>query len=347
MEAPHPAAKILVPLEDAAIAQGRAPYASLYKELAKQLKPLSAAQALSALPYTGFVTPAFTDFQAKLRLSAAVRGLADEHAFQQGSEKFRKLSKTLPFKPRFISYSDPATGYRLPATGYRLPATAFSKKPQSDEDAELLLTIAAAWAWLKRRKIPGLEEANFTLLEAYEEAQAALAATAAEQAIRNIVAPLLAECVAGERSYEGLLAQLSSPDKVWGIPGKLTPQAHMDIAYRTATATAYNHARVDYGMNPQLAAGLPGGQLLVTMDERTSDICRPLAGLYVPRELILTGLFVPPFHFNCRTAFAWVSALDWPDDPAQYISPYYWSGTEPKATIQEGFGRFVSALWAA
>jgi hypothetical protein len=342
MEAPHPAAKILVPLEEAAFSEGRAPYASLYKELGKQLKPLGASQAYSALPYLQFITPQFTGFQAKLRLSSAVHALADEHAYQQGSEKFRRLSKTLPFKPNFIKVADDRWHGR-PVCAHKFRAAGATTEKQDNEEA-LLLAVAAAWLYLKKRNIPGLLKPNFDLLLAYEEAQSALAAVAVEETIRGIIAPLLAECLAGERSYDDLLASLISPEKVWGIPGKLSPQAHMEIAYRTATATAYTQARVDYGMNPELAAGLPGGQLLVTLDERTSDICRPLAGLYVPRELILSGRCVPPFHFNCRTVFVWVSVLDW-NAELPVMDGNYWASTGPKATIQPGFGRFSSALW--
>ncbi len=41
--------------------------------------------------------------------------------------------------------------------------------------------------------------------------------------------------------------------------------------------------------------------LMVLEDERTSDICRPLAGLVLPYNHPFWEDHWPPFHFNCRT----------------------------------------------
>ncbi|WP_304225435.1 phage minor head protein [Gracilinema caldarium] len=72
---------------------------------------------------------------------------------------------------------------------------------------------------------------------------------------------------------------------------------YWETVYRTNIQTSYNAGRrMQFDRSPPAAIAL-----MVLEDERTSDICRPLAGLVLPYEHPFWEDHWPPFHFNCRT----------------------------------------------
>lgn len=315
-------AAVLPRLEDAAIDAGRAPYAGLYGALAAELSKLpDAAAALNSLGAVTFATPEFKSFVRRTRVSCGARGLADESAYHAAAEELGRLKAAFPFTPRWVRFAaDKGDDALIP----------------EDEDA--------AYAYLAA-KVP-VTRAQFDSLVAHETLNALTVANLTEEAIRNIVKPALLSAVAGKITYSELVRRLKG--QPFGVPGRLSPELHMETVYRTNVAAAYNFGRVEYGFNPELAADLPGGQLMVVLDERTSDICRLLYGRYVPRDLIISGRFVPPFHFSCRTAFAWVNALDWRRVAANRImQPNHWETVDESKRALDGFGYFRSVLWAA
>lgn len=79
--------------------------------------------------------------------------------------------------------------------------------------------------------------------------------------------------------------------------GTTISPGYWETVYRTNVQTAYNAGRrMQFDRSPPAALAL-----MVLEDERTSDICRPLAGLVLPYNHPFWDDHWPPFHFNCRT----------------------------------------------
>jgi len=79
--------------------------------------------------------------------------------------------------------------------------------------------------------------------------------------------------------------------------GATIKPGYWETVYRTNIQTSYNAGRrMQFDRSPPAALAL-----MVLEDERTSDICRPLAGLVLPYEHPFWDDHWPPFHFNCRT----------------------------------------------
>jgi SPP1 gp7 family putative phage head morphogenesis protein len=79
--------------------------------------------------------------------------------------------------------------------------------------------------------------------------------------------------------------------------GTTISPGYWETVYRTNIQTAYNAGRrMQFDRFPPAALAL-----MVLEDGRTSDICRPLAGLVLPYDHPFWDDHWPPFHFNCRT----------------------------------------------
>ncbi len=79
--------------------------------------------------------------------------------------------------------------------------------------------------------------------------------------------------------------------------GTTISPGYWETVYRTNIQTSYNAGRrMQFDRSPPAALAL-----MVLEDERTSDICRPLAGLVLPYNHPFWDDHWPPFHFNCRT----------------------------------------------
>lgn len=65
--------------------------------------------------------------------------------------------------------------------------------------------------------------------------------------------------------------------------------------------TEYNLILNDATAQGYLEAGIEKYQILATLDNRTSDICRDMDGTIVPIKEKEVGVNYPPFHPNCRT----------------------------------------------
>jgi SPP1 gp7 family putative phage head morphogenesis protein len=105
---------------------------------------------------------------------------------------------------------------------------------------------------------------------------------------------------------------------------------------RTETTRLYNYALLwETGSYPEVV----GYRYEVVRDPRTSSVCRPLAGVVVPKAQLR---YVPPLHPNCRTVLVPLLEEDMPRDvgyPSEDI------GT---AHLQwERFGRIPPQLLAA
>lgn len=93
-------------------------------------------------------------------------------------------------------------------------------------------------------------------------------------------------------------------DQLWGdvkaiaeSDGSTVKPGYWETVYRTNVQTAYNAGRrMQFDRDPPSALAL-----MVLEDERTSAICRPLAGLVLPYNHPFWEDHWPPFHFNCRT----------------------------------------------
>jgi len=82
------------------------------------------------------------------------------------------------------------------------------------------------------------------------------------------------------------------------------PLARVRTQIRTETSNLYNAGRYAYMEADEAVIGY---QYVVTLDERTTPLCRSLAGVRVRAEDLKA---VPPLHFSCRTLLAPVFSFD-------------------------------------
>ena len=135
-------------------------------------------------------------------------------------------------------------------------------------------------------------------------------------------------------------------DAVAQILGNLA--AHeLERIVRTETTRYYNYAVV------YETAGYPevvGYRYAVVVDDRTSEVCRPLAGKVVRREQLQ---LVPPLHPNCRTILVPLLEEDMAGEPMvdpqrDYVPQAYVYGVLPRFLAQRLLGIDVSssaAFW--
>lgn len=96
---------------------------------------------------------------------------------------------------------------------------------------------------------------------------------------------------------EGLEQVWADVKAIAEADGAIIKPGYWETVYRTNVQTAYNAGRrMQFDRSPPAAIAL-----MVLEDERTSDICRPLAGLVLPYNHPFWEDHWPPFHFNCRT----------------------------------------------
>lgn len=96
------------------------------------------------------------------------------------------------------------------------------------------------------------------------------------------------------------------------------PLARVRTQIRTETSNLYNAGRFVYMEGDEAVVGY---EYVVTLDGRTTELCKALAGKRVRAEDLKA---VPPLHFNCRTilapvfdfdrGFAWAEAVPVPGE---------------------------------
>lgn len=133
------------------------------------------------------------------------------------------------------------------------------------------------------------------------------------------------------KSGEGFEQVWSDIQAIADADGATIKPGYWETVYRTNVQTAYNVGRrMQIDRDPPAALAL-----MVLEDERTSSICRPLAGLVLPYNHTFWDTHWPPFHFNCRTTVRAIYEDEVGRVPMQTISMKRWR-TEFRS--QAGFG---------
>ena len=109
------------------------------------------------------------------------------------------------------------------------------------------------------------------------------------------------------------------------------PMARVRTQIRTETSAMYNGGRHCYMQGDSAVIGY---SYAVTLDDRTTDICRALAGKSVRREDLRA---ISPFHFSCRTImvplFSFDKGFAWDDQVPIPGEGFY------QAAQYKGFGQ--------
>jgi SPP1 gp7 family putative phage head morphogenesis protein len=114
--------------------------------------------------------------------------------------------------------------------------------------------------------------------------------------------------------------------------GSTIKPGYWETVYRTNAQTAYNAGRrMQFDRVPPKAIAL-----MVLEDDRTSDICKPLAGLVLPYNHPFWENHWPPFHFNCRTTVRGIYEEEMAQVPVQNVPMRQ---LRKNFKSQEGFGQ--------
>lgn len=111
-------------------------------------------------------------------------------------------------------------------------------------------------------------------------------------------------------------------------------RAHCETVFRTNVQTAYSAGQLAVLAEPGMVDEIAGANIAVVLDDHTSAICRPLAGLFVPVLDILNGNFLPPFHYRCRTTLDYITRFEESRNP-----PLNSISGEMPESITGGFGK--------
>lgn len=150
--------------------------------------------------------------------------------------------------------------------------------------------------------------------------------------------PLIAD--AAEETRRRVQAIIDGAQRAWVKPAELErqlqaagnwPLARVRTQVRTETSNLYNAGRYAYMEGDETVIGY---KYVVTLDGRTTEICKALAGRYVKAADLRA---VTPLHFNCRTVlspvFEWDRGFAWGQDlPAPGVPPY-------QGNQYQGFGQ--------
>ena len=316
-ETPHPHLAVVPRIEQAATARYRPAYGGNYLRLADFIESAGTlADARGMLPYWDFTTDAW---RAAVKLSILSGNV---HGFVNSDSRLRDI----------------IADYRA-ARHARFARDRF----QQYEDDEALFTDEEYAAIYLTARTP-VTRAQFELLSAAARTRSFYVSGLTADYIREVVQPALARAL-----EDGWTAREFAEHVRHHWPDlrnerlRMTPETHMAVVFRTNIMRAHNYAEVEAGMNPEFADILPGCQYLVILDGRTSNICRPLAGKCVSREMLLYGAYTPPFHYNCRTGLIWLNRDEWERLSGERLAPNHWDGDEHPPL--EGFGAFESLIW--
>lgn len=146
----------------------------------------------------------------------------------------------------------------------------------------------------------------------------------ATEELQNRVADIVAQAIREQwhdKEFEAALRQAGR----W-------PLARVRNQIRTETATLFNAGRFT---RLHLDRAVAGYRYVVTLDDRTTEICRRLVDVRVSKENLTD---VPPLHFQCRTLldpiFAWDADKVQFTDPTEIPRP-----GQPPFEQFEGFGQ--------
>lgn len=80
------------------------------------------------------------------------------------------------------------------------------------------------------------------------------------------------------------------------------PAWRIETIFRTNVQSAYSAGRWKQMTQPALLKTRPYGIFYAILDNRVSNICESLDGTVLPMEEFAKRGWVPPLHFNCRSA---------------------------------------------
>jgi SPP1 gp7 family putative phage head morphogenesis protein len=128
----------------------------------------------------------------------------------------------------------------------------------------------------------------------------------------------------------------------------------LEIVFRTNLQLAYGAGRWKEAVSTRELR--PYWGLSVVLDGRTSEVCRPLAGVVLPADDPFWRTHVPPLHYNCRTVLVTYAREEgerraWREPPAHEPQPGFgrpptedeWS-PDPKDYHPELWRAYLRAL---
>ncbi|ALJ91027.1 phage head morphogenesis protein [Thermus aquaticus] len=128
----------------------------------------------------------------------------------------------------------------------------------------------------------------------------------------------------------------------------------LEAVFRTNLQLAYGAGRWKEAVSTRELR--PYWGLSVVLDGRTSEVCRPLAGVVLPADDPFWRTHIPPLHYNCRTVLVTYAREEgerraWREPPAHEPQPGFgrpptedeWS-PDPKDYHPELWGAYLRAL---
>ncbi len=108
------------------------------------------------------------------------------------------------------------------------------------------------------------------------------------------------------------------------------PAWRVENIFRTNTQMAYGAGRYKQQTQPAVMRMRPFWRYDAVLDNRTSDICRPIAGTVLPADHPFWKTHVPPCHFSCRATIDTLTEAQ--------AKQYGLTTRVPDAEPLEGFG---------
>ena len=202
----------------------------------------------------------------------------------------------------------------------------------------------AAIDWFRRR-LP-LPDPDFRQLAEEARRRAFWVAGLASLDLVQEAMEALEQALAQGETFEVFRQRLSQQvQQAWGTGSR----HRLEIIFRTNLQLAYGAGR--YRAADGLRKERPYWGLSVVLDGRTSQICRPVAGVVLPADDPFWKRNIPPRHFNCRTALITYDAEEgarraWKKAPATSTEPGFGAPPDQNGWSPEPRD-YHPGLWAA
>ena len=185
--------------------------------------------------------------------------------------------------------------------------------------------------WFTKRL--NLPRERFDELAERERKHAFTVAGVAQLDLIQQVKEALASAVAEGKTLEEFKDEVGASLEAEWKGTVANPGARLETIFRTNVQSAYNAGKHHAATEPDALERRPYWQFVAALDNRTTNICRPLNGKVIKADDPFWNDHTPPLHFNCRSTIR-------PLTEEQAKQRGIATGDEIPARVSaEGFGR--------
>lgn len=170
------------------------------------------------------------------------------------------------------------------------------KKPAKPKPAPKLDNHAEAVRWFRSRVAIGKDD--WLELDRKARERAFTVARVSKLSLIDRVLKALTKAIEKGETVEQFRKRVGPAlEREWGEERAW----HVNVIFRNNVQAAYAHGREAQLRTPEMLEARPFWMFSAILDDRTTDICRPLNGAILPADHPWWQTHTPPLHHNCRS----------------------------------------------